>query len=98
MICYIDINKIFVSNKVSLGKKGFKCFIGYTDGYIMLPKMNACRRDFNETKYISFLIKNDKLLEKFKKNWDKVSNAIKKGYDSEPIYNKKYLRTKVKSY
>ena len=54
MIYYIDINKILVSNKVSLGKKGFKCFIGYTDGYIMLPKMNACRRDFNETKYVSF--------------------------------------------
>ena len=44
------------------------------------------------------MIKNDKLSEKFKKIWDKVSNAIKKGYDSEPIYNKKYLRTKVKSY
>ena len=28
---YIDINKIVVSNKVSVGKKGFKCFIGYKD-------------------------------------------------------------------
>ena len=27
----IDINKIVVSNKVSLGKKGFKYFIGYKD-------------------------------------------------------------------
>ena len=27
----IDINKIVVSNKVSFGKKGFKCFIGYKD-------------------------------------------------------------------
>ena len=44
------------------------------------------------------MIKNDKLLEKLKTIWDKVSNAIKKGYDSELIYNKKYLRTKVKSY
>ena len=27
----IDFNKIVVSNKVSFGKKGFKCFIGYKD-------------------------------------------------------------------
>ena len=28
-IKYIGINKIVASNKVSFGKKGFKCFIGY---------------------------------------------------------------------
>ena len=28
----MDIDKIIVSNKVSFGKKGFKCFIGYKDG------------------------------------------------------------------
>ena len=26
--------------------------------------MSACRRDFNETKYMSFLINNDEFLEK----------------------------------
>ena len=26
-----DVNKIVVSNKDCLGKKGFKCFIGYKD-------------------------------------------------------------------
>ena len=30
----------------------------------MLPKVSACRRDFAETKYMSFLIKDNKLLEK----------------------------------
>ena len=67
----IDINKIVVSNKVCYGKKGFKYFIGYKDHKkirllcIFLPKMSAYRRDFDETKYISFLIKDDKLLEKY---------------------------------
>ena len=28
---YVDINKIVVSSKFSLGKKGFKYFIGYED-------------------------------------------------------------------
>ena len=27
----IDINKIVVSNKISLGEKGFRYFIGYED-------------------------------------------------------------------
>ena len=53
----MDINKIGISNKVSFGKKFFKYFIGYKDG-----KKNET---FDETKYISFLIKDDELLEKY---------------------------------
>ena len=30
--------------------------------------------------------------------WDKVSNTIKKRFDGEPVYNEKYLRTKINSY
>ena len=59
------------------------------------------RRDFDETKYMSFLIKNEELLEKYDEIWDKVSNKailFKKGFDSEPVYNENYLRTKLKSY
>ena len=33
--------------------------------------MSACRRDFHETKYISFLIKDDELLEKYNEIWRK---------------------------
>ena len=32
---------------------------------IFLPKLSVYRRDFDETKYISFLIKYDELLEKY---------------------------------
>ena len=45
---------------------------------IMLPKMSSYKRDFDETIYMSFLIKNDELLEKYNEVWDKVSNTIKK--------------------
>ena len=31
MIDNVDFNKIIVSKKVSFGKKGFRCFIGYKD-------------------------------------------------------------------
>ena len=32
------------------------------------------------------------------KNCQKISNIIKKEFDSQPLYNKKCLKTKVKSY
>ena len=47
--------------------------------------MSAYRRDFDEIKYISFLIKDDELLKKYNEIWDKVKNSIKKEFDSEPV-------------
>ena len=32
---------------------------------------------------MSFLIKSDVLLEKYKRIWDKVGNSMKRGFDSE---------------
>ena len=46
--------------------------------------MSAYRRHFDETKYISSLIK--------------VENGLKKELDNEPVYNEKYLKAKIKSY
>ena len=39
--------------------------------------MNAYRRDFDKTKYMSFLIKHDELLEKYIEICEKVENSIK---------------------
>ena len=44
--------------------------------------MSAYRRDFDGTKWMSFLIKNVELLEKYNEIWDKVCNTFKKGFDS----------------
>ena len=104
MIDNIDTNKVVVSNKVSFGKKDFKFFIDYKNAkkirslYIFLPKMSAYRRCFDKTKCMFFLIKNEKLLEKYNKICKKVSNIINKEFDSKPVYNEKYLKTKIKSY
>ena len=38
------------------------------------------------------------MLKEYKEIWKKVSNAIKKEFDSNLVYIKKYLRTKIKSY
>ena len=59
--------------------------------------MSSYRGNFNETKYISFLIKDDDLLKKYNEIWEKVKNSIKKEFGSKPVYNEKYLKAKIKS-
>ena len=87
-----------------LGKSYFKYFIDYKDVEnvkplcIMLPKMSGRTWSFNETKCISFLIEDNELLQNYNKIWNKVCKCVWKGFDNKPTYNKKYLRTKIKSY
>ena len=59
--------------------------------------MTAYRKDFNKTKYVSFLIKDDELLEKYNEIWEKINNSLKKEFDSELVCNEKYLKAKIKS-
>ena len=59
--------------------------------------LSAYTRDFGETKLMPFLIKNDELLQKYNEIWEKVDSSIKKDFNSEPVYNKNYLKTKIKS-
>ena len=62
----------------------------------MLPKTGADVKSFDgQTKWMYFLIEDDDLLEKYNTIWDKVSADIKKEFDSEPVYNKKFLKAKI---
>ena len=104
LIDNIDVSKIVVSNKISFGKNDFKYFSDYKNAKkirplcIFLPKMSVYRRDFDKTKCMSFLIKDEKLLEKYNEICKKVSNIIKKEFDSNHVYNEKYIKIKIKSY
>ena len=70
-------------------KKGFKFFIGYKNAKkirplcILLPKMSAYRKDFDETKSMSFSIKDDELLKRHNEIWEKVENIIKNSYNGK---------------
>ena len=59
--------------------------------------MTAYRKDFDETKCMAFLIK-DELLEKNNEIWEKVKDNFNREFDSKPVYNKQYLKVKIKSY
>ena len=50
--------------------------------------MGVYRKDFDETKCMTFSVKDDKVLEKYNEIWEKVKN-IKKEFDSEPVYSEK---------
>ena len=65
--------------------------------YIILPKTSAYGKSYDgQTKSMYFLNEDDKLLEKYNTIWDKVSADIRKEFDSEPVYNKIFLKTKIK--
>ena len=65
----------------------------------MLPKTSSYVKIYDgQTKWMYFLIEDDGLSEKYNTIWDKVNADIKKEFDSEPVYNKNYFKTKIKSH
>ena len=83
----VDIEKIVVSNKVRFGKKGFKYFIGYKDAKKLNLYIYFFQNWVRETKYVSFLIKDDKLLEKYNEIWKRVTNSLKKEFNNKATYS-----------
>ena len=54
--------------------------------FMHIPSKNE---HIQKTKCISFMIKDEKFLKKYNKIWKKVSNIIKKEFDSKPVCNEK---------
>ena len=67
--------------------------------HIIPPKTSAYVKIYDgQTKWMYFLIEDGDLIEIYNTIRDKISADIKKKLDSEPVYNKNYLKTKIKSY
>ena len=52
----------------------------------------------NGGKNMSFLIKDDETWEKYKQIWDVIKNKLGVKFHSEPIYEQKYLKAKIKEF
>ena len=52
----------------------------------------------NGGKNMSFLIKNDEVWEKYENIWDVIENKLGIKFHSEPIYEKKYLKAKIREF
>ena len=100
----VDIDEVLVSKKTSPGERNYKYFIDYQYNdykvkplHIMFPKRNIYVKSYDgQTKWMCFLIEDDDLLEKNYTISEKVSAEIKKEFDSQPVYNKIFLKIKVK--
>ena len=101
----IDVNKILISKPESYDKNNMrKYIIGYNDNTIrplqlFLPKLTGYLNIFeNGNRKMSFVTDNNEFLERYTKIWEKISNLINKKFDSDPVYNNKYINTKIRSY
>ena len=101
----VNVNKIVVSDKFNYNEDCFKYFIGYQKGKIVrplciiLPQMSGYIKYFEYgSPNMSFLIKDDEVGEKYEQIWDVIKNKLKIKFHSEPVYEYKYLKTKVREY
>ena len=61
--------------------------------------MNAYVKYFDKNnKCINLLVNDKEMLKKYLEIWDKIKSLIKKEFNSEPVYNDKYIKTKIKIY
>ena len=61
--------------------------------------MSGCIKNFNNGgKNISFVIKDDSVLVKYNRIWNKIKKALDTKFHSKPVYDEKYIRTKVKTF
>ena len=101
----VNVDQIVVSGKFKHNNEGFKYFIGYQEGEIIkplciiLPQISGCVKYFkNSGKNMFFLIKDDEVWEKYEQIWDVIKNRPDIKFHSEPVYDKIYLKAKVREF
>ena len=92
----VNLDQIVVSDKFKHSHGGFKYFIGYKEGKIVLPQMTGYKKCFeNGRKSMSFVIKGDDVLDKCNKIWDKIKETLNIKFQSMPVYDEQYIKAKV---
>ena len=101
----VNVDQIVISDKFKHSDDAFKYFIGYKGGKIVkqlciiLPQMSGYIKYFeNGGKNMSFLIKNDRVLNKYNTIWDKIKETLNIKFHSMPVYDEKYIKAKVREF
>ena len=103
----VNTNKIAVSYRVKHSDDGFKYFIGYLHDddvvralcIIILPQMSGYIKYFdNGGKNMSFKIEDESVYLKYTEIWNKIKNSLSVKFHSQPIYDDKYIKTKLKTF
>ena len=100
----VNVDQIVVSDKFKHSDDSFKYFIGYKEGEIVkplciiLPQMTGYIKYFeNGGKKMSFMVKEDGVLDKYNKIWDKIKNKLNIKFHSIPVYDRNMERLKLKN-
>ena len=65
----------------------------------MVPKTSAYAKGYDgQTEGMQFQIEHDDLLKKYNTFWDKLSTNTEIEFDSDPVFNETFLKTKIKSH
>ena len=99
----VNVDQIVTSDKFKHSDDGFKYFIDYKEDDIVKPlciillQMSGYIKYFeNGGKNMSFVIKD--VLDKYNEVWNKIKKTLKITFHSIPIYNKKYIKAKVREF
>ena len=102
----VTANKTVVSDKFKHSDDGFKYFIGYLLDddeirplCIILPQMSGYIKYFdNGGKNMSFKIEDESVYLKYSGIWNKIKKSLGIKFHSQPIYDSKFIKTKVKTF
>ena len=102
----VDVNNIVVSNKVKNNNDTSKYLIGYLHDIdtvsplcIIIPQMSGYIKYFdNDQKNMSLKIEDEDVYFKYNQIWNKIKGLLKMRLHSEPNYNDKYIKAKVRTF
>ena len=101
----LNLDQIVVSDRFKHSDDGFKYFIGCKEGEIVkplciiLPQMTGYIKYFeNGGKNMSFVIKDDDVLDKYNEIWDKIKETLSIKFHSMPVYDEQYIKAKVREF
>ena len=101
----VNTKHIVTSDKFKHTDEGFKYFIGYQEDEIVellciiLPQMSGYIKYFeNGGKNMSFMVKDDNVLDKFNNIWDKIKEKLSIRFHSMPVYDQTYIKAKVREF
>ena len=100
----VNVDQIVVSDKFKHSDDSFKYFISYKEDEIVkplciiLPQMTGYIKYFeNGGKKMSFMVKEDDVLDKYNKIWGKTKNKLNIKFHSIPVYDRNMERLKLKN-
>ena len=101
----VNLDQIVVSDKFRHNDDGFKYFTGYKEREIVKPLCIISPQTTGYIKYfenggknMSFVIKDDDMLDIYNEIWDKIKETLSINFHNMPVYDDKHIKAKVREF